>query len=1093
MQCGRCSSDNPAGAKFCGQCGARLAIGLGEGAAPRFVAPERYTPKHLSERILTTKRALEGERKQVTVLFADLKGSMELLADRDPEEARRLLDPVLERMIEAVHRYEGTVNQVMGDGIMALFGAPLAHEDHGLRACYAALRMQDAVKRHAEEIQRTHGAPIQIRVGINSGEVVVGTIGNDLRMDYTAVGQSTHLAARMEQAAIPGSILLTGATLRLAEGYLQVRALGKLQVKGLGEPVDAYELVGAGAVRTRLQAAAARGLTRFIGRDAELERLQQVWARAAAGQGQLVAVVGEPGVGKSRLFYEFARSRPREPWLMLESGSVAYGRASAYLPMIDLLKAYFKIDDRDDHRAIREKVTSKLFALDESLKSGVAPVLALLDTPFADAEWDKLDPLQRRSRTFDAVKRTLLRESQVQPLLVVFEDLHWLDSETQGFLDGLVESLPLSRMLVLVNYRPEYRDPWSDRPYYTRLRVDPLESGGTESLLDALLGPDPGLAPLKRLLAERTAGNPFFLEESIRALAEVGALVGARGAYRPGGSLTSVHVPSTVQPVIAARIDRLSPAHKQLLQAATVIGTSVPFPLVKEIAELPDDELRQGLAFLQSAGFLYAASLFPEPEYAFEHALTHEVAYESLLHERRRTLHSRIMTASETLYADRLAEHMERLAHHALRGEVWDKAVSYCYQAGAKAAAKSAHAEAVARFTEALSAIERLPQSGKVMTQAIDLRFSLRTSLSPLGEFHRSFELLGEAEAIATTLNDQARLARVFTFKALYYWSTGQQDRTLEAAEQALATAQTVGEAPAQVLANLFAGRARHARGDYAQAIRLLDGVVRATDDDRANFLGMANLPSVSARTWLSWALAERGEFGPALARSQEAVYIADAVDHLISRIYGYLALGIAHLRKGDLAMAIANLERAFQFAETQNLRMSRTLVAGYLGRAYTQSNRPTDAIALLKEAVDDAFGMEFMVDQALRLAHLGEAYLHAGYADQAASAAHRALDSALHYHEGGAQAWTEWLLGEIGSRAGRGDAPEDHYRKAIELASGRGMAPLLAHCHFGLGRELRRTRHPQRSREHLADAVRLYRSLDMRLWLEPAEALLSG
>src|SRR6185436_2355546 len=329
MECRRCQSENQTGAKFCGQCGSRLSAAAGEGAS-RFVAPERYTPKHLTERILTAKRALEGERKQVTVLFADLKGSMELLADRDPEETLRLLDPVLDRMMEAVHRYEGTVNQVMGDGIMALFGAPLAHEDHGLRACYAALRMQDAVKRHAEEIQRTHGAPIQIRVGINSGEVVVGTIGNDLRMDYTAVGQSTHLAARMEQAAMPGSILLTGATLRLAEGYVQVRPLGKLQVKGLAEPVDAYELVGAEAVRTRLQAAATRGFTRFIGRDVELERLQKAWAKAASGEGQLVAVVGEPGVGKSRLFYEFARSRPREPWMMLESSSVPYGRASAY-------------------------------------------------------------------------------------------------------------------------------------------------------------------------------------------------------------------------------------------------------------------------------------------------------------------------------------------------------------------------------------------------------------------------------------------------------------------------------------------------------------------------------------------------------------------------------------------------------------------------------------------------------------------------------------------------------------------------------------------------------------------------------------------
>ena len=1090
MDCGRCQSENPAGARFCGQCGARLAEWAGS-AVGRFSTPERYTPKHLTERILTSKRALEGERKQVTVLFADLKGSMELLADRDPEEARRLLDPVLERMIEAVHRYEGTVNQVMGDGIMALFGAPLAHEDHGLRACYAALRMQDAVKRHAAEIQRTHGAPIQIRVGINSGEVVVGTIGNDLRMDYTAVGQSTHLAARMEQAAMPGSILITRATLRLAEGYLQVRALGKLQVKGLGEPVDAYELIGAEAVRTRLQAAATRGLTRFIGRDAELERLQMAWARAAAGQGQLVAVVGEPGVGKSRLFYEFARSRPREPWLMLESGSVSHGKVTAYLPMIDLLKSYFKINDRDDHRAIREKVTSRLLELDESLKSSVAPLLALLDTPFADAEWDKLDPLQRRSRTFDAVKRLLLRESRVQPLVVVFEDLHWVDSETQAFLEELVESLPLSRMLLLVSYRPEYPDPWDERPYCTRLRVDPLQADRAESLLDALLGADPSLASLKRLLAERTAGNPFFLEESIRAFAEVGVLVGTRGAYHPGGSPTSVQVPSTVQPVIAARIDRLSPRHKQLLQAATVIGTSVPFALVKEIAGLPDDELRNDLAYLQSAGFLYAASLFPEPEYAFEHALTHEVAYESLLHERRRTLHAQIMAASESLYADRLAEHIERLAHHALRGEVWDKAVSYCYQAGAKAAAKSAHAEAVARFTEALSAIERLPQSGKVMTQAIDLRFSLRTSLSPLGEFHRSFELLGEAEAIATTLNDQARLARVFTFKALYYWSTGQQERTLEAAEQALATAQSVGEAPAQVLANLFAGRARHARGDYAEAVGHLQSVIAATDHDRVNLMGMANLPSVSARTWLAWSLAERGEFTQAVARSQEAVYIADTVDHLMSRIYGTMALGIVRLRKGDLAMAIPSLERAYQFTQPQNLRMSRTMVAGYLGRAYTLSNRAGDAIALLKEAIDDAFGMELMVDQALRLAHLGEAYLHAGKHDLAGSTAHRALDSALHYREAGAQAWAEWLLGEIGAQ--RGEGPEEHYRQAMALASSRGMKPLLAHCHLGLGKSCRRARKPEEAHEHLAKAVELYRSLEMRLWLEPAEALLSA
>jgi class 3 adenylate cyclase/tetratricopeptide (TPR) repeat protein len=1048
MQCPRCQQPNPPAAKFCMECGARFAGAPGpETPAGRFISPEHYTPKHLTERILTSRSALEGERKQVTVLFADLKGSMELLADRDPEEARKVLDPVLERMIEAVHRYEGTVNQVMGDGIMALFGAPLAHEDHGVRACYAALRMQDSVKRYAEELQRTHGAAVQIRVGLNSGEVVVGTIGSDLRMEYTAVGQTTHLAARMEQAVLPGSILLTAATLRLAEGYVQVRPLGKVHVKGLGESVSAFELTGAEAVRTRLQAAASRGLTRFVGRGEELERLREAWQHAAAGHGWIVAVVGEPGVGKSRLFYEFARDSAREPRLMLESGSVSYGKATAYLPVIDLLKGYFKIHDRDDHRAIREKVTGKLLALDESLKSSVGAILALLDTPSGDAEWDKLDPLQRRQRTVDAVKRLLLRESQVQPVLLVFEDLHWVDSETQAILNALVESLPLARLLLLVNYRPEYRSDWGASENYTHLRMDALGPESAEELLDALLGADPALGPLRRELAQRTDGNPFFIEESVRSFVELGALSGARGAYHPTGSLAAIQVPSTVQPVIAARIDRLPSAHKHLLQAATVIGTSVPFPLLQAIAGLPDESLREGLGHLQAAEFLYETSLFPEPEYTFKHALTHEVAYATLLHDHRRALHARIMEAIERLYSDRLAEHIERLAHHALRGEIWDKAVSYCYQAGAKAAAKSAHSEAVGRFTEALAALERLPPSGSVMTQAIDLRFSLRASLSPLGEFRRSFELLREAEAIATTLDDQARLARVFTFKALYYWSTGQQESAIEAADQAMDMARSVGEKPVQVLATLFAGRALHALGDYARAAERLGWVVSATDDERANFFGMANLPSVSARTWLSWALAETGEFGPALQRSQEAVYIADTVDHLISRIYGYMALGIVHLRKGELPAAISHLQRAYQFSEKEDLRMARAMVGGYLGRAYTLSNRPEDAIATLKEAVDDAAGMDLMVDQALRLAHLGEACLAAGRVEEARRFAHRALESSIACKERGAQAWTEWVLGEIDSRCGELDAARTHYRRSADLAAESGMRPLLAQC----------------------------------------------
>jgi class 3 adenylate cyclase len=407
-------------------------------ASPVFTSPQSYTPKHLAEKILTSKTALEGERKQVTVLFADLKGSMELLADRDPEETRKLLDPVLERMMEAVHRYEGTVNQVMGDGIMALFGAPLAHEDHAVRACYAALRMQESVKQYAEAVRRTEGVLVQIRVGLNSGEVVVRSIGSDLHMDYTAVGQTTHLAGRMEQMAAPGSIVLTADVLRLAEGYIGVKPLGPMSVKGLGVAIEVYEATGAGPVRARLQAAAARGLTRFVGRDHEMKQLRQALGRAASGHGQVVAIVGEPGVGKSWLVWEVTHSHRSAGWLVVQASSVSYGQATPYLPVIDLLKAYFQIEARDDPRRMREKVMGKLLALDPSLEPSLAAFLALLDVPLEDGLWAALDPPQRRQRTLEAIKRLLLREAQVQPLLLVFEDLHWIDSETQALLDSLI-------------------------------------------------------------------------------------------------------------------------------------------------------------------------------------------------------------------------------------------------------------------------------------------------------------------------------------------------------------------------------------------------------------------------------------------------------------------------------------------------------------------------------------------------------------------------------------------------------------------------------------------------------------------------------
>jgi class 3 adenylate cyclase len=701
--CRECGARNAPAQKFCGECGARLGF---EASSRQFPSPDAYTPKHLAEKILTSKTALEGERKQVTVLFADLKGSMELLADRDPEEARKLLDPVIERMMGAVHHYEGTVNQVMGDGIMALFGAPLALEDHAVRACYAALRMQESVKKYADEVRRSHGAAVKIRVGLNSGEVIVRAIGSDLRMDYTAVGHTTHLAARMEQLADPGAIVISRDTLTLAEGVVHVTPLGPVPVKGLAEPVEAFELKGVGGARTRFQAAARRGLTRFVGRNAELEQLRDALDRASQGRGQVVAVVGEPGVGKSRLFWEFPHSHRLQGWLVLESAPVSYGKATSYLPVIDLLKRYFKIEDRDELREIRERVTGKLLTLDRALDPMLPALLALLDVPVDDTQWNTLDPAQRRRRTLDAARQLLLREAREQPLLLIFEDLHWIDGETQALLDSLVESLPAARLLLLVNYRPEYSHGWGSKTYYRQLRIDPLPPEGAEELLDALVGTDAALASLKRLLIERTEANPLFLEESVRSLVETGALVGEPGDYRFTQPMEQLKIPTTVQAILAARIDRLTPEAKRLLQAAAVIGKDGALPLLLAIADAPEHEVRAELTQLQGAEFLYEVRLFPDLEYTFKHALTHEVAYQGLLQDRRRDLHARITEAIERLAAERIAEQSERLAHHALRGELWEKAVSYLRQAGLRAMARGAHREAVPYLEQALGTLE---------------------------------------------------------------------------------------------------------------------------------------------------------------------------------------------------------------------------------------------------------------------------------------------------------------------------------------------------------------------------------------------------
>jgi len=867
--------------------------------APKLLS---YIPPHLAEKILTSRSTLEGERKQVTVLFADLKDSTELIRGLDPEAAQQLLDPAIHCMMDAVHRFEGTVNQVLGDGIMALFGAPIAHEDHALRACYAALAMQAAMRSHTEDGRHTRGLELRMRVGLNSGEVVVRAIGNDLHMDYSAVGETTHLAARMEQLATPGSSRLTAATLRLVEGLVQVSALGPVPVKGLVEPVEVFELVGASGLRRRLQAAAARGLTPFVGRQPELEALHQALAQAQAGHGQVVALVGDAGVGKSRLVHEVVHSHRTKDWRVLESASVSYGKATTSFPVIDLLKRYCHVDDSDDARTIRAKVTGQVLTLDETLQDTLPALLALLDALPDDSPFVHLDPPQRRQRTLDGLKRVLLRESQVQPLLLVFEDLHWIDTETQALLDRLVESLPTAHVLLLVNYRPEYQHGWGSKTYYTQLRLDPLPPASAEAFLKALLGDNPSLVPLTQLLITRTEGNPFFLEESVRTLVETGVLVDTPGAYRLAQPLQGMPVPTTVQAVLAARIDRLLPEDKRLLQTAAVIGTDVPFALLRAITDVPEAALHRGLAHLQAAEFLYETCLFPDQEYTFKHALTHEVAYGSLLLERRRGLHARIVEALEALAPDRMAEQVERLAHHALRGEVWDKAVPCCQQAGARAYDRAAFREAVSSFDQALQALTHLPEHGDTRVRAIELRLAVDGPLTALGEYGRRLALLGEAEVLARALDDRARLGRVFAQMAQVRRITGDADGAIAAGQQAFALAAELGESALQMHASHSLGQVYEATGDFGRAAELLrhnvEAVDRASDTSSTDF-------RIRSRAWLARTLSALGAFAEGRRHGEEALRLVTLEARGATPIVAHGCLGYLYLTKGDLEYAV--------------------------------------------------------------------------------------------------------------------------------------------------------------------------------------------
>jgi class 3 adenylate cyclase/tetratricopeptide (TPR) repeat protein len=1086
MQCPACSTANPEHAGFCAGCGARLSIACascGETNVPTAHFCTRCGTRLAEAPAIAGPVAslpTEGERKEVSVLFADISGSLALIVDRDPEAADAILTGIMERMRDAVHRYGGTVNKMRGDGIMALFGAPRAQEDHAARACCAAVAIRHLAQ---EQVQETKDAPessVRLRIGINSGEVVVRRMKTDISVDYDAVGDVVHLASRMEQTAEPGTIRITADTLRLAEGLVETSPLGAQPIKGIGRPIEVHELTGIAAAPLVGRPASRLGLTPFTNRKSELEMLQQALAEAALARGQVVAVAGEAGFGKSRLVTEFLETPRARGWMALRAASRSYDSLTNYLPFVRVFQKLLSIGPNEAPESIGAKVRDQLTVLGADVDRIYPALLYLLGAESDDRIWRALEPPARRQRLIDAIRSVLLMLCRVQPLILVIEDLHWIDTETQAVLDQIIDSLPRVAILCILTYRPEFRDEWSGKSYYRHIRLGALREEDAAKLLQSLIGTDAQVDRLKRMLLDRTEANPFFLEEQVYSLVDDRTLVGERGAYQVAGTVDLLRIPGTVRAVISTRIDRLPPRDKRVLQSAAVIGETVTLPILGLVENLSERELREAIGTLIRAELIYETQYFPEVEYSFRHALTHDVAYGSMLREPRQAIHAKVLRAIETHFGERAEDFAERQVHHAREGKVWDKVVRYGRIAGAKAAWRSSNREAVNFFEQALEALEHLERDAGNQALAVDIRFDLRNPIIQLGNLDAATGHLSDARALAERLGDQARLARALMYLSHVHWLMGDQETAFRTGEQAARIAETHGDVERRVRTQFHLGLTHLARCDFRRAIE----VFRATVDScRSAALSGPLGPLLSmALGYLVRALAELGEFPEAIALAADAIRISEAERRPFSTIIAYVSAGYAYHRQGAHEQAIPLLERGLERARSTEERLMTPIAAGFLGAVYASCGRAAEAIPLLRDAIDAAVAMKLMVNQPARLAALGRAQMELGDLAAALDCAARAEALAVRQSEPGPRAQALLLMGEIEARAGSdgADRARDHIQQAMGLAERLGMRPLVAHCHQELGRLAMRAGAPGAGADELRTAAALYAELGM-------------
>ena len=963
LRCAACEQTNPPGSRFCNECGSRLE----PEAVPERKDPRVYTPKHLAEKILHHKAGLEGERKHVTVLFADLAGSTAFAEAIDPEEMHALMDRAFQLILEEVHRYEGTVNQFTGDGVMALFGAPIALEDAPRRAVTAALGIQHALQSMDAEVHKRFDRDFRMRIGIHTGPVVVGTIGDDLRMDYTAVGDTTNLAARLEQLARPGSVVISETAQRLVSGFFDLRALPPASVKGKSRDVNAFEVIRARPVSSRIEASSESGLTRFVGRDREIGAIRNAFDLAAQGRGQVVFVVGDAGIGKSRLVHEFRRQLADTPHTWIEGRCASFARATPFYALADGLRRSFGIEDRDDEARAVERLERRESEVGGDLQWTLPFIRRLLSLPTGSDEVDSMEAVTRRSQTSRALRARFQRAAERRTLVVVIEDLHWVDTASEEFLAYLGDSIAATRVLLILTHRPGYQHPFGDRSFHVRIPVQALSESDTATMTEAVLETADLPTELRRIIASKAEGNPLFVEEVTQSLLEEGVLAIEEGRVRLCRDLANVTIPDRIQDVLMARLDRLPAEPKLAIQMASVIGREFALRLLERITET-GERIDGIVGELRALELIYEKSSHPELAYMFKHALTHDVAYESVLVQRRKALHRIVGAAIEELYRDRLVEHYESLAYHFGEAEDWERTLHYHELASEKSEEAYANHAAIEHCRAALKIADRLAEpvaverKRRIVTRLAECSWSI-------SDFHRAGEAFLLSGRLAASPAERA-LATAHAGFCFVWAHDYERAAVVQAEAEALATESRADSAAAMALVvsdelELVNGRNLTDDSDIERAVRLAE---------------RANDPSVliSSLAQLAQRCEWRGDYRRAIEYAKRGVAMATKEHMSGSSVFSQWFLGMAYVAAGEYGNGLALLTRGIESCELIGDRAVKGRLLNTLGWAYAEFgchdraieyNRISTGIA--REMVHDGLvaGPELYANAAVNLA----------------------------------------------------------------------------------------------------------------------------